>query len=351
MSEHHPSHQPAAAATRGDGEHAHAHAHNGHGHAPASFGKAFAIGIALNATYVAAQVFYGLAAHSVALLADAVHNLGDVLGLLIAWGAIRLATRLPTQTRTYGWGRGTILASLSNAVVLLLGSGAIAIEAVQRFDHPHPVAAGIVMWVAAAGIVINGVTALMFMRGREDDLNIKGAFLHMAADAAVSAGVLIAALAIRFTGWQWLDPLTSLAIVAVIVIGTWSLLRDSVNLALDAVPGGIELAEVERTLLALPGVIEVHDLHVWALSTTETALTAHLIQSGTSGDRPEGVDSAVDDSGVDHRGVDHRRVAADDLIRQACGVVRERFRIGHSTFQVETAESAAACGLRAANVV
>ena len=344
MSDPHPEHQPAAATTRGQG--GHAHAHDGHGHAPASFGKAFAIGIALNATYVAAQVFYGLAAHSVALLADAVHNLGDVLGLLIAWGAIRLAARLPTRTRTYGWGRGTILASLANAVVLLLGCGAIAIEAVQRFDHPHPVATGIVMWVAAVGIVINGVTALMFMRGRKDDLNIKGAFLHMAADAAVSAGVLIAALAIRFTGGQWLDPLTSLTIVAVIVIGTWGLLRDSVNLALDAVPGGIELAEVERTLLALPGVIEVHDLHVWALSTTETALTAHLIQSGATGDRPE-----CDEPGVDARGIDPRGVAADDLIRQACGVVRERFRIGHSTFQVETAESATGCGLRAANVV
>jgi cobalt-zinc-cadmium efflux system protein len=299
--------------------------HRGHAHAPASFGKAFAIGITLNAAYVAAQVFYGLVAHSVALLADAAHNLGDVLGLVIAWVAMRLATRMPTQTRTYGWGRGTILASLANAVVLLMACGAIAIEAIQRFGHPQPVASGIVVWVAAIGIAINGATALLFMRGRKDDLNIRGAFLHMAADAAVSAGVVIAGLLIRFTGWLWLDPVTSLAIVAVIVIGTWSLLRHSANLAMDAVPEGIELPEVEAVLLALHGVTEVHDLHVWALSTTETALTAHLIQSG-----------AGDGSG---------------LIAQASAAVRKRFKIGHSTFQVETAESTDACGLRSARVV
>ena len=326
MSGHNHDHEPVDGDGRDHDNHGHAHGAGGHGHAPASFGTAFAIGIALNAAYVAAQVFYGLAAHSVALLADAVHNLGDVLGLVITWGAIRLAQRRPTQTRTYGWGRGTILASLANAVVLLLGCGAIAIEAVQRFSHPQAVAAGMVMWVAAAGIAINGATALMFMRGRKDDLNIKGAFLHMASDAAVSAGVVIAALAIQFTGWLWLDPITSLLIVAVIIVSTWGLLRDSVNLAMDAVPSGIELAVVEKALLALPNVCEVHDLHIWALSTTETALTAHLIQS----------DAARD--GV-------------DLIQQACVVVRERFKIGHSTFQVETAESADVCGLRPASVV
>ena len=321
-------HEPVDGDGHAHDDHGHSHGSGGHSHAPASFGKAFAIGITLNASYVAAQVFFGLVAHSVALLADAVHNLGDVLGLVMAWTAMRLAKRGPTQTRTYGWGRGTILASLSNAVVLLLGCGAIAIEAVQRFGHPQPVAAGIVMWVAAAGIAINGATALMFMRGRKDDLNIKGAFLHMAADAAVSAGVLIAALAIQFTGWQWLDPLTSLAIVAVIVIGTWSLLRDSVNLAMDVVPEGIDLAKVNEALLALPGVSEVHDLHVWALSTTETALTAHLIQS---------------------RSIEAG--AGAGLIALACAEVRKRFKIGHSTFQVETAESGDVCGLRPADVV
>ena len=297
----------------------------GHAHGPASFGKAFAIGITLNATYVVAQVFYGLIAHSVALLADAVHNLGDVLGLVLAWLAMHLAKRLPTRTRTYGWGRGTILASLANAMVLLIGCGAIGIEAVQRFSHPHAVQGGLVMWVAAAGIAINGFTALMFMRGRKDDLNIRGAFLHMAADAAVSAGVVIAALLIQFTGWAWLDPVTSLLIVVVIIAGTWSLLRESMNLAMDMVPAGIKLSDVEQSLLALPGVVEVHDLHVWALSTCDTALTAHLIQGGP-GDGP-------------------------GLIAQASAVVATQFNISHSTFQVETADTADACGQRPADVV
>ncbi len=331
-------------------DHGHAHAAGGHGHAPGSFGTAFAIGIALNGAFVATQVFYGLAAHSVALLADAVHNLGDVLGLIMAWTAMRLAKRGPTPTRTYGWGRGTILASLSNAVVLLLGCGGIAIEAVQRIAHPQPIAAGIVMWVAAAGIAINGTTALMFMRGRKHDLNIKGAFLHMAADAAVSAGVVLAALAIQFSGLLWLDPITSLLIVAVIILGTWSLLRDSVNLAMDAVPGGIQLAKVEAALLALPGVCEVHDLHIWALSTTETALTAHLIQ--TCAIEPRVIESGVIDSGAMESGANHQGAGSSvSLIAQASAEVRTRFNIGHSTFQVETAESADACALRPAGVV
>ena len=312
----------------GHGDHGAGHGtggHAGHAHAPASFGKAFAIGITLNAAYVAAQVFYGLIAHSMALLADAVHNLGDVLGLVVAWLAMHLAKRGPTLTRTYGWGRGTILASLSNAMVLLIGCGAIGIESIQRFGQPEAVAGGLVMWVAAIGIAINGATALMFMRGRKDDLNVRGAFLHMASDAAVSAGVVIAGLAIQLTGWHWLDPVTSLLIVLIIIVGTWGLLRESVNLAMDMVPQGIELPKVEAALLALPGVVEVHDLHVWALSTTETALTAHLIRDG-SGD-------------------------SVGLITQATAEVRRRFKIGHSTFQVETAESADACGLRSSSVI
>jgi cobalt-zinc-cadmium efflux system protein len=306
------------------GGHGHAHTTGRHDHAPASFGPAFAIGISLNAAFVAVQVFFGIAAHSVALLADAMHNLGDVLGLAIAWTAMRLARRGPTQTRTYGWGRGTILASLTNAVVLLFGCGAIAVEAARRFSHPHAVAGDVVMWVAAVGIVVNGATALMFMRGRKADLNVKGAFLHMASDAALSAGVVVTGLLIHLTGWFWLDPATSLLIVTVIVITTWGLLRDSVNLAMDVVPGGIAVAEVEEILLALPGVVEVHDLHIWPLSTTETALTAHLIQDGT------------DDSHV--------------LVHQASSRVRERFGIGHSTFQVEMADSPAACALRSASL-
>ena len=307
-----------------DHGHDHGHGHAGHSHAPASFGRAFAIGTAVNAAFVAAQVFYGLAAHSMALLADAVHNLGDVLGLLIAWGAATLAQRRPTPSRTYGWGRGTILASLSNAVVLLLGCGAITVEAVRRFAEPGPVGGSTVMWVAALGIVINGGTALMFMRGRKGDLNVRGAFLHMASDAVVSAGVVLAGLLIALTGWRWLDPVTSLVIVAVITAGTWGLLRQSANLALDAVPDGIDMAAVEAALRGLAGVVDVHDLHVWGLSTTQTAVTAHLVR----GD-----------------------VADAALVRTACATVRDRFGIGHATFQVETRELAEHCELRPAHVV
>lgn len=321
-------------------EHDHDHAHagvggaSGHSHAPATFGRAFAIGISLNASYVVAQVAYGFAAHSVALLADAVHNLGDVLGLVIAWGAMQLARRAPTKTRTYGWGRSTILASLANAVVLLLGCGAIAFEAILRFGDPAPVQAGVVMWVAAIGIVINGGTALLFMRGRKDDLNIKAAFLHLASDAAVSAGVVVAAVLIGITGWLWIDPATSLLIAVVITLGTWGVLRDSANLALDMVPGGIDLVEVEHELLALPGVCEVHDLHVWALSTTETALTAHLIR----------VPPAV--VAIEVPRAAQPMSESSELIMRAAAMLQSRFNIGHSTVQVETAESADACALR-----
>lgn len=313
--------------------HAHDHTHDGHdhgpgaaghGHAPASFGAAFAVGTGLNAAFVAVQVMFGLWAHSMALLADAVHNLGDVLGLLIAWGAAVLAKRHPTRDRTYGWGRGTILASSTNAVVLLLSCGAIAIEAIRRFGDPAPVGGRIVMTVAALGILVNGLSALLFMRGRKEDLNVKGAFLHMAYDAAVSAAVVGAGLLIMMTGWLWLDPVTSLLIVVVIVGGTWGLLRASLDLALDRVPEGIDMTEVGAELRALPGVAEVHDLHVWALSTTETALTAHLVVEG--GD-------------------------PDALIRQAGALMRTRFRIGHATFQVETPTLAETCALRPAHVV
>lgn len=305
--------------------HGHHHGHGGRSHAPASFGRAFAIGTALNALFVATQAAFGVAAHSMALLADAVHNLGDVLGLLLAWGAAVLARSRPTAGRTYGWGRGTILASLTNAVVLLLGCGAIAVEAVRRFASPGSVGGETVAWVAALGILVNGATALLFMRGRKDDLNVRGAFLHMASDAAVSAGVVVSGLLIALTGWRWLDPATSLAIVAAVTAGTWGLLRDSANLAMDAVPEGIEAGQVEAALRSLPGVVEVHDLHIWGLSTTETALTAHLVQDGSG--------------------------EAGSLLRLAASRVRERFRIGHATFQVETAEVAQACELRQDHVV
>lgn len=305
-------------------DHGRDHGHARHHHAPADFGAAFAVGAALNTGFVAAQVVCGLAAHSMALLADAVHNAGDVLALFLAWGAASLGRRAPSPSRTYGWGRGSIMAALVNAAVLLIGIGAIAIEAARRFAEPAPVATGIVIWVGLAGIAVNGVTAWMFSRGHED-LNIRTTFLHMAGDAAVSLGVVVAAVLIQLTGWLWLDPLTSLGIVAVIGIGTWGVLRDASLLAMDAVPPGIPHADVASYLRDLPGVIEVHDLHIWALSTTETALTAHLVHA--------------DPSPPEH------------LLLVACRELEARFRIGHTTLQLETLHLAEACRLRPAEVV
>jgi cobalt-zinc-cadmium efflux system protein len=282
----------------------------------------------LNAGFVAAEVVFGLTAHSVALLADAAHNLGDVLGLLLAWWAAWLGRRHPTRVRTYGFGRSSILASLTNAVVLLVGVGGIAVEAVRRLLPGAPageVGGETVMIVAAAGIIVNGVTALLFARGRKGDLNLKGAFLHMAADAAVSAGVVAAGLAILLTGWHWIDPVVSLAIAAVILFSTWTLLRDSLNLALDRVPEGVDASEVLAYLEALPGVTEVHDLHIWPLSTTDTALTAHLV-------RPE--------AGTD-----------DAFIHHVCDELGMRFGIGHATLQIEHGDPAYACRLAPAHIV
>jgi cobalt-zinc-cadmium efflux system protein len=304
-------------------DHDHGHGH-GHVHAPASFGAAFAVGVVLNGGLVLAQLGYGLAAHSVALLADAAHNFGDVLGLLLAWGAAWLGRRSPSARRTYGWGRSSILAALVNATVLLIGVGAIAVEAVQHLLAPAAVAGGTVMAVAALGIAINGVTAWLFSRGH-DDLNIRAAFLHMAGDAAVSLGVLVSAGLILLTGWLWLDPLASLGIVAVITAGTWGVLRQATNLAMDGVPDGIAHAEVAAYLQTLPGVSEVHDLHIWGLSTTETALTAHLVREDGAG--------------------------AEDLIISACQTLRQQFRIGHATLQLESATIAASCRLRPGDVV
>ncbi|HEX4963214.1 MAG TPA: cation diffusion facilitator family transporter [Thermoanaerobaculia bacterium] len=257
--------------------HVHHHAGHSHSHAPASFGRAFAIGVGLNLAFVVLEATWGVISHSLSLLADAGHNLSDVLGLLLAWGAAVLARRIPTERRTYGLRRSTTLAALFNAILLLVGVGAIAWEAIGRFRNPPPVAGGTVAWVAAVGIAVNTATALLFVAGRKSDINIRGAFLHMAADAAVSLGVAIAGVVILATGWSWLDPAVSLVISVVILIGTAGLLRDSFNLALDAVPPGIEVADVRRYLEGLPQVCEVHDLHIWGMSTTETALTAHLV--------------------------------------------------------------------------
>ncbi|HJV42744.1 cation diffusion facilitator family transporter [Caulobacter sp.] len=306
-------------------DHGHAHGHHGHSHAPKDFGRAFAIGTALNLGFVIVEAGAGLVTRSLALLADAGHNLSDVLGLLMAWGAVVLAKRAPSAHRTYGLRKGTILASLANAALLLVAVGAIAWEAVRRFAAPEPIQTGPVMIVAAIGIAINTATALMFMKGSKEDLNVRGAFLHMAADAAVSAGVVIAALVMTFTGWLWLDPVVSLAIVAVIVLGTWGLLRDSLDLALDATPRGIDTGKVRDWLVARPGVSEVHDLHIWAMSTTENALTAHVV-------RP------LD---ADH----------DQFLHDACAELASKFNIGHVTIQVESSQGAHACRLAPANVV
>jgi len=267
----------------------HSHDHSthdhSHSHAPADFGKAFLIGIALNATFVVLEAFFGLLANSMALIADAGHNLSDVLGLVVAWAASILARRRPTARYTYGLRGTSILAALFNAIFLLVATGAIAWEAVLRLFNPQPVAGMTVMAVAAAGIIVNGFTAWLFASGRKDDLNIRGAYLHMAADAAVSAGVVVAGLIIYVTGWLWLDPLVTLAIAVVIVAGTWGLLRDSVAMSLAAVPAGIDPANVRALLAAQPGVSRVHDLHIWSMSTNEVALTAHLvIPSGHPGD-------------------------------------------------------------------
>ena len=315
-----------------DHDHAHGHHHHhghhhghGHSHAPKDFGRAFAIGTALNLGFVLVEAGAGLITHSLALLADAGHNLSDVLGLLMAWGAAVLAKRAPSARRTYGLRKGTILASLANAALLLVAVGAIAWEAVRRFAAPEPIQTGPVMAVAAIGIAINTATALMFMRGSKEDLNARGAFLHMAADAAVSAGVVVAAFAMSLTGWLWLDPVVSLAIVAVIMLGTWGLLRDSLDLALDATPRGIDAGKVREWLAARPGVSEVHDLHIWAMSTTETAMTAHVV-------RP------LD---PDH----------DQFLNEACAELASRFNIGHVTIQVETSHGAHGCRLAPEGVV
>jgi cobalt-zinc-cadmium efflux system protein len=293
---------------------------HGHSHGGVSYGRAFAIGVALNLAFVAVEFVYGRLAHSLALVADAGHNLSDVLGLLMAWGAAALARRHPSPGRTYGMRRSAILAALANAVVLLVAVGAIAWEAVRRFDEPNPVVGSTVIWVALAGIAVNTATALLFASGRKGDLNIRGAFLHMAADAGVSLGVVVSGAVIIFTGWQWLDPVVSLVIAAVIIAGTWGLLRDSVNLALDAVPEGIDEREVKDYLAGLPTCAEVHDLHIWGMSTTESALTAHLVMG--------------------------RAVCDDAFLAQIARELHDRFGIEHATLQVENGNLAYPCSCR-----
>ena len=293
------------------------HDHHGHSHTPQGNNTAFAIVVAINSGFVVAEVVYGLAAHSLALLSDAGHNLGDVFSLLIAWGAIHISKSLPTRHRTYGLRRSSTLAALANAVILLIVVGGITWEAIGRFFHPEVVADSTVIWVAAVGIVINTASALLFLAGRKRDINIRGAFLHMAGDAVVSLGVVIIGFAIRMTNWQWLDPAISIVIGAVIVWGTWGLLRESVNLAMDAVPAGIDPHAVEAFLAVLPGVRAVHDLHIWGMSTTETALTAHLVMPRPPGD--------------------------DRFLHEAGRGLRDRFGIGHFTIQIEHGDTDVTC--------
>lgn len=252
-----------------------AHTHN---HAPTG-GVAFGVGIGLNLIFVVVEIIYGLSANSMSLVADAAYNAGDVVGLGLAWGAMLLAKRAPSSSHTYGLRRSTIFATLMNAVLLLVAIGGVIWEAIGRLTHPGSVEGGTVMIVAGVGVLINGVSALFFFRGKDHDANIKGAFLHLAADAAVSVGVVIASFIISKTGWQMIDPIMSIVISLVILVSTWALFKDALNLSLDAVPGHIDLEKVKRTLAEFPNVSEIHDLHIWAMSTTEVALTAHIAVS------------------------------------------------------------------------
>ena len=305
-----------------DHGHSHAHGHAGHSHAPATFGFAFAVGVTLNAGFVLVELVFGYLANSLALVSDALHNFSDVIALLLAWGAAWLSRKLPTELHTYGYRRASILAALANAGLLLLAVGAIIVEAIDRIRFPAAVAGSTVICVASLGILINGATALLFMRGSEHDLNIRGAYLHMAADAAVSFGVVVAALVITLTGWLWVDPVTSLIVAALVLVSGWGLARDSVNLALDAVPRHIDFADVRDYLASLDGVSDVHDLHIWAMSTSETALTVHLV-------RPGGFDDA--------------------FLHGVCAELSHRFRIHHATLQVEASRET--CRLAPAEVV
>ena len=295
---------------------AHNHSHDGHDHAPADFSRAFAIGTALNIAFVLVEGGYGFMANSLALMADAGHNLSDVMTLLLAWGGMALARRGATPRHTFGFKKGTILVSLGSALFLYAAIGVILWEAFGRLRAPAEVNGMAITVVAAIGVVINTATALLFMAGRKNDLNIKGAFLHMAADAAVSAGVVVAGFAIMATGWNWLDPLISMAIALVVLIAGWGLLKDSLHLTMAGVPAHIEAEAVLDFLSGLPGVQCVHDLHIWAASTTETVLTAHLVMP-TGGD--------------------------DDFLHQTAEHLRHDFNIHHTTLQIEVEDGEGIC--------
>jgi cobalt-zinc-cadmium efflux system protein len=296
------------------------HSHSHHEHASQdNYSRAFLIGIVLNISFVAIEIIYGLLTNSVALLADAGHNFSDVIGLILSWGAFWLSRKKASSKFTYGFKGTSILAALANAILLLIATGAITWEAIQRLAKPEPVAGVTVIVVAAIGIAINGFTAFLFLKGRKNDLNIQSAFLHMAADALVSLGVVIAGVIIWKTGWLWMDPLVGLIIAITIVIGTWGLFKESVRLSINAVPNPIQVEKVKEFLENVKGVSRVHDLHIWAMSTTENALTAHLII-------PEG-----------HPG--------DHFLNTVAHQVEEKFKIHHTTIQIELGDSSHPCEL------
>jgi cobalt-zinc-cadmium efflux system protein len=289
-----------------------------HPHLPVAYGRAFVIGITLNLGFVLIEAWYGWQADSLALLADAGHNLSDVGGLALAWAAYGAAKLQPNSRHTYGWRKASVLASFTNAAVLLIAMGSLALEAAHRLDSPSPVESQTVMAVAGVGVVINAATAWLFASGQRHDLNIRGAFVHMMADALISAGVVIAGALSWWQGWLWIDPVVSLLIATVIVLGTWALFRQSLHLLFDGVPEGVDADRVHQRLSALPGVVQVHDLHIWALSTTDNALTAHLV-------------------------LDEHTPTADHLLTLATTRLRDEFEIRHATLQVEGQDYAQTC--------
>lgn len=288
-----------------------------HNHTPRNYSKAFAIGITLNIIFVIIELGYGLAYDSMALISDASHNFSDVLGLMLAWGAAYLMTKKPTLNRSYGFRRVTIMASLVSSVLLFIGMGAILWESIARIGIPQPVSGVSILVVSGIGFVINGITAFMFYSGKDSDLNIKGAYLHMLGDAGVSLGVVVAGITIIFTGWFWLDPVISIIIAIIIIISTWDLMQDSLNLIIDTVPSDVDPAGVRNFLRNLPEVKDLHDLHIWAMSTTENALTVHLVTYGLSDN--------------------------DRFLMYVSDELSKRFGIHHSTIQIEKEFSEEAC--------
>jgi cobalt-zinc-cadmium efflux system protein len=305
----------------------HAHAHHGHSHdhhgqmSLSTANRAFGLGILLNAAIIVLEVTGGVASHSMALVSDAAHNASDVLGLALAWGAAHLARRRPTPKRTYGMRRASILGALGNAVLLLVATGGVGWEAIRRLGSPPPVRADIVMAVSAVAAVVNAVSALLFLSDRKRDLNVGSAFTHLAADAAIALGVVLAGALVKATGWMWLDPVTALGVSALVLFATYGVLKQSLDLALDAVPQGIDATGVRAFLASVPGVLEVHDLHIWAMSTTEAVLTAHLVMGGPSS-RDAGLLATIERT------------------------LHDRFRIEHSTLQIELPDAPEPCRLK-----